>query len=123
MLGNQKIVEFYNCNPDVLNNVQLLEQEIVKIVQEANATVIKHYFHQFSPYGVSGVIVISESHIAIHTFPEYNYASVDIYTCGDKVDLEYIFHNIKFLLQSKNFYNIKLERGSQFNFIKGEKNE
>ena len=50
------------------------------------ATIVQKNFHLFSPYGVSGVVVISESHLAIHTWPELGYAAVDVFTCGEKVN-------------------------------------
>lgn len=53
---------------------------------EAGAEIRETVFHKFSPQGVSGVVVISESHLAIHTWPEYGYAAVDIFTCGDRVN-------------------------------------
>lgn len=52
----------------------------------SSTRVINHLFHRFSPSGISGVIVIAESHLAIHTWPEHKFASVDIYTCGTEVD-------------------------------------
>ena len=53
---------------------------------EVGATVIDDIFHQFSPQGVTGVVAIAESHLCIHTWPEYGYAAVDIFTCGDGFD-------------------------------------
>ena len=49
-------------------------------------TVIKSFFHAFSPHGITGMIIITESHFSIHTWPEYGYAAVDIFTCGTRVD-------------------------------------
>ncbi|MGC8604605.1 MAG: adenosylmethionine decarboxylase, partial [Desulfomonilaceae bacterium] len=52
----------------------------------AGATVLKTAFQNFNPQGVSGVVVIAESHLTIHTWPEYGYAAIDIFTCGTRVD-------------------------------------
>lgn len=82
-LGRHLLVEFYNCNPDVINNLQLVEQYMNEAALAAGSTIVKSVFHRFQPFGVSGVVVIAESHLAIHTWPEYNYASVDLYTCGE----------------------------------------
>lgn len=59
---------------------------MVNAALEAGAEVREFVFHKFSPQGVSGVVVISESHLAIHTWPELGYAAVDVFTCGDKVN-------------------------------------
>ena len=85
-LGRHLIVEFYNCNSEVINNVELVERYMNEAALNAGSTIVKSVFHRFQPYGVSGVVVIAESHLAIHTWPEYNYASVDLYTCGTCVD-------------------------------------
>ena len=85
-LGSHILVEFTNCKADVLNDVGQIEKCMVEAAQIAGATVINSTFHHFSPYGVSGVVVIQESHLAIHTWPEYKYAAVDLFTCGDTVD-------------------------------------
>ena len=85
-LGRHIIVEYFNCNPDILNDVILIETSMVGAAKEAEATVINSTFHHFSPFGVSGVVVIQESHLAIHTWPEFGYAAVDVFTCGEVVD-------------------------------------
>ena len=59
---------------------------MVDAAREANAEVLKVAFHRFQPHGVSGVVVIAESHLSIHTWPESGYAAVDFYTCGDHTD-------------------------------------
>ncbi|GAA4837595.1 adenosylmethionine decarboxylase [Algivirga pacifica] len=84
-LGRQLTGEVKECNPEILNNVIAVEQAMVKAAQEANATVINSTFHHFSPYGVSGVVVIQESHLAVHTWPEYGFATIDFFTCGEHV--------------------------------------
>ncbi|MEX2572903.1 MAG: adenosylmethionine decarboxylase, partial [Balneolaceae bacterium] len=85
-LGRQLLVEFYDCEKSKLNDVSYIEQALLQATRESRATVISHNFHKFSPYGVSGVIVIAESHVTIHTWPEYCYAAVDVFTCGDLID-------------------------------------
>ena len=75
-LGNHILVEFMNCDPHIMNDVSAIERDMVAAAQKAGATVINSTFHHFSPYGVSGVVVIQESHLAIHTWPEYGYAAV-----------------------------------------------
>ncbi|NMB41722.1 MAG: S-adenosylmethionine decarboxylase proenzyme [Firmicutes bacterium] len=85
-LGRHVLAEFYGCSPDILNDTVLIEQVMVKAALEAGAEVREVIFHKFAPQGVSGVVVISESHLAIHSWPEFGYAAVDVFTCGTTVD-------------------------------------
>lgn len=118
-LGKEVLVELYGCNPAVLDNVKILEQHLRLSAQKANATVVKSVFHRFSPYGVSGVVVIAESHIAIHTWPEYRYAAVDIFTCGDTIDPWIACDYLKEVLEAESISSIELRRGN-FKTAKGE---
>ncbi|TYO94963.1 adenosylmethionine decarboxylase [Desulfallas thermosapovorans] len=85
-LGRHVLAEIYGCEYDILNDIGKVEKIMVNAALEAGAEVREFVFHKFSPQGVSGVVVISESHLAIHTWPELGYAAVDVFTCGDKVD-------------------------------------
>ncbi len=85
-LGRQVTVDFFDCDKAVLNDVARMEGYLLEAARRAKATIVKSLFHSFNPYGVSGVVVIAESHLAVHTWPEYGFASVDIYTCGPVVD-------------------------------------
>ncbi|TYP59865.1 adenosylmethionine decarboxylase proenzyme [Thermosediminibacter litoriperuensis] len=85
-LGRHILAEIYDCDPNVLNDRDLIEEIMVKAALEAGAEVREVAFHKFSPQGVSGVVVISESHLTVHTWPELGYAAVDVFTCGDKVN-------------------------------------
>ena len=85
-LGRHVLAEFYGCSAEILNDIQRIERTMVDAALEAGAEIREVAFHKFSPQGVSGVVVISESHLAIHTWPELGYAAVDVFTCGDKVD-------------------------------------
>ncbi len=78
-LGRQILVEFYECDENVLNNVAQIEAILLEGTRSSGASIISHKFHKFSPHGVSGMVVIAESHVAIHTWPEYSYAAVDIF--------------------------------------------
>ena len=84
-LGMQIVAEYYECPADTLSDVSEIERILLGAAEEMQATVITSAFHHFSPMGVSGVVVIQESHIAIHTWPEYGYAAIDIFTCGTEL--------------------------------------
>lgn len=119
-LGKQILVEFYDCDQSKINDVSYIENSLLQATKESNATIISHNFHKFSPYGVSGVVVIAESHVAIHTWPEYNYAAVDIFTCGDTIDPWTIQEKLKELFDSKNVSSMEMKRGL-FKVPKGQK--
>ncbi|WP_296864420.1 adenosylmethionine decarboxylase [Thermosyntropha sp.] len=85
-LGRHILAEIYGCKFEVLNDLKKIEDIMLNAALEAGAEVREFVFHKFSPQGVSGVVVISESHLAIHTWPELGYAAVDVFTCGEKVD-------------------------------------
>ncbi|WP_340102578.1 adenosylmethionine decarboxylase [Rhodohalobacter sp. 8-1] len=110
-LGRQILVEFYDCKESTINDVEYIESSLIKATEASNATIISHNFHKFSPYGVSGVVVIAESHVAIHTWPEYNYAAVDIFTCGDTIDPWIIQEHLKEYFESKNVSSMEMKRG------------
>lgn len=81
-VGRHLIAEFYCCDSSLLNDVSAVRSAMLKAAERTGATVMGDTFHGFEPQGVSGTVVISESHLSIHTWPEYRYASMDIYTCG-----------------------------------------
>lgn len=85
-LGRHILAEIHGCDANLLNNVRQVEEVMIRAALEAGAEVREYVFHKFSPQGVSGVVVISESHLTIHTWPELGYAAVDVFTCGDTVD-------------------------------------
>lgn len=84
--GTHIICELSGCDARVLADVDVVRDTMVAAAREANAEILKVAFHRFQPHGVSGVVVIAESHLSIHTWPESGYAAVDCYTCGDHTD-------------------------------------
>lgn len=87
-VGHHYIVEGSGCSPDVISRVEHVEQIMVRAAEVANVQAWSISFHRFSPTGVSGVVVISESHLAVHTWPEFGYVALDIFTCGDRAKPE-----------------------------------
>ncbi len=110
-LGRQILVEFYKCNSTILKDVANIEKYMLEAAVLAKATIVRHTFHAFSPFGVSGVVVIAESHIAIHTWPEYNYAAVDIFTCGETIDPWIIYKYLENKFESQQSSNMEMKRG------------
>jgi S-adenosylmethionine decarboxylase len=106
------LIEIKNCYFDLLNNKDFIETELIKAVKQGGATYISHFFHQFSPQGVSGVVVIAESHLSIHTWPEQGYAALDVFTCGDKQMGENIIRNLIDSLNPGEFDIQYIKRGN-----------
>lgn len=77
------LVEYHGCNRAMLDDLQGIEALMRVAAKAAGTTIVSSVFHPFTPQGVSGVVVIEESHLSIHTWPEHGYASVDFFTCGD----------------------------------------
>lgn len=84
-LGKHLIIELEGCPPELINDIGFIRQSLLTAAEEIGATIMGESFHRFSPQGVSGVVVIAESHISIHTWPEHGYAAADIFTCGERV--------------------------------------
>ena len=111
-LGRHILVEFFGCESEILNEVSTIETGMVNAAEKAGATVINSTFHHFSPYGVSGVVVIQESHLAIHTWPEYQYSAVDLFTCGDSVNPWVSFDFLKEAFKATSYSALEMRRGS-----------
>jgi len=110
-LGRHLLLELKICNEEVLDDLGFLKDCLNEAAIQSGATVVGESFYHFSPCGVSGVVNIAESHIAIHTWPEYRYAAVDVFTCGNDVDPEKAARWITEKLGSKNHSLIELRRG------------
>ncbi len=82
-LGRHLLLELFDCDSDAINNLEAVKGALVEAAKRAQATIVDVVFHEFNPFGISGVVVIAESHLSIHTWPEYRYAAVDIFSCGE----------------------------------------
>lgn len=110
-IGRHVIAELWECNEDKLNDIVFIEKLFVDAALKAGAEVREVAFHKFAPQGVSGVVIISESHLTIHSFPEHGYASIDVYTCGDRIDPNVAADYIAEALDAKSIERVELPRG------------
>lgn len=110
-LGKQLLGELYACNHTALNSPEKMKSIMEQAALEANATIVQSVFHHFSPYGVSGVVVIQESHFAVHTWPEHNFVSVDFYTCGNTAFPEKAMEYLINILSPTKFDLKEVDRG------------
>ncbi|MCK6520591.1 adenosylmethionine decarboxylase [Myxococcota bacterium] len=87
-LGWHHLVELHGCDRAALDDLPRIEAALLAAARAAGATVLDARFHKFAPQGVSGVVLIAESHLSVHTWPEHGYAAVDLFTCGVSLDAE-----------------------------------
>ena len=87
-LGRHLLLELKDCNQERLNDLDFIRDTLLTAAITSGATVLGESFHPFSPQGISGVVIIAESHLSIHTWPEHDYAAADIFTCGTTVKPE-----------------------------------
>jgi S-adenosylmethionine decarboxylase len=81
--GKHYLIDLRDCDPEIIKSVDPTREIVLRAAKECGATILDDYFHQFQPMGVSGVVLIAESHISVHTWPESGFAAVDIFTCGE----------------------------------------
>jgi S-adenosylmethionine decarboxylase proenzyme len=88
ILGISLELDIVKCDEKIIGDVEKVRKIMLEIANEIKVKIVSSDFMQFNPYGVSGVIVIAESHIAVHTWKEYRFVSIDLYTCDLKIDLD-----------------------------------
>lgn len=110
-LGKHMLLELKDCDAGLLNNMDYLREALNAVAILIGATVIKDSFYQFSPQGISGVVIIAESHISIHTWPEFCYAAVDVFTCGEVIQPAKAVKPLAEKLKAKATSYIELKRG------------
>ncbi len=110
-LGKHILVDLYECPSELLNDVEHIEASMQKAARRAGATILNSNFHRFSPHGVTGVLTIQESHLAIHTWPEYGYAAVDLFTCGQTINPWRAYEVLKEELHAKRATAVEMHRG------------
>lgn len=100
-LGKHVTLEYYECDPEILANGRVMEDLFIAAAKAAGATVLGSDFHEFTPQGVSGFVIIAESHFSVHAWPEHEYAAVDIFTCGDSINFQVAIDTLKAGMKSE----------------------
>jgi len=111
VLGYHYLAEYHSCDISVIDSESDISEILLEAARVSGATIIDSFFHSFSPQGVSGVIVIAESHISIHTWPEHGYAAVDLFSCGDFDYQKALDHIGDGLVSEDRIYSV-VERGN-----------
>ena len=110
-LGKHVLIVAYWCDGSVLDDLERLKHHMLESARLIGATIIDNRFHRFSPQGVSGVVVIAESHLALHTWPEHRYAAIDLFTCGSTLDVEPGIDYLKAVLGARTMVVTEVPRG------------
>jgi S-adenosylmethionine decarboxylase len=111
VLGRHMLLELFSCDEKVLDDLAAIEAFMKEAARVSGATIVESVFHRFQPHGISGVVVVAESHLAIHTWPEYGYAAVDFFTCGPGIDYWQAHNHLKQALAAEDSEVREIERG------------
>lgn len=111
ILGIHYLLDFYDCNNDYLVSISKIKEVMIEAGKIGNFNVVKSCFHQFKPYGVSGVLVLKESHFTIHTWPEYQYAAIDIFLCDTNINIENVVKYLCDIFSTNNYKMRTINRG------------
>ena len=109
--GSQVVLDLYDCEPTHLDDLPWVKQTLESAARAAGATIVETIFHKFAPWGISGVVVIAESHLAIHIWPEKRYAAIDVFTCGESVRTDVATAFLARAFGSKRSVNRNFTRG------------
>jgi S-adenosylmethionine decarboxylase len=110
-LGTHLLLELRKCEPTQLDDIEFIRGTFLAAAEELGVTILSESFHQFSPQGVTGIISIAESHFSVHTWPEFGYAAVDIFTCGAEFEPSRAAEFIVQRLQAEDPEIITIQRG------------
>jgi len=109
--GRHVAMDVWGVKYDRLNNAEWLQTQMVQAAETSGATVLSVQAKQFKPQGATVLVLLSESHLSIHTYPEKGFAAIDCYTCGETVDPQTAVNYMVSVLQPERVYAKKLVRG------------
>lgn len=112
-LGTHIIAEFFGCSH--LNDLPVIREALIGAANACGATILGTHFHTFEPQGLTGYVLLAESHISVHTWPEYGYAAVDVYTCG-LMETEKAVEHLREILKADRVEANKIMRGDTAEF-------
>lgn len=112
-LGVQILADIYDCDAAILDDADRIREALLEGARRAGAEIVSHSVHHFSPHGVSGVVVIAESHLAIHTWPEHRYAALDLFTCGASIRPAACFDYLRQALGGGHYETSRVRRGGR----------
>ncbi|MDQ0090843.1 S-adenosylmethionine decarboxylase [Paenibacillus anaericanus] len=109
--GRHVAVDTWGVDFEVLNNADLLQEHLVEAAESCGATILSMQSKQFEPQGATVLVLLSESHLSIHTYPERGFAAIDCYTCGETVDPQLAIDYLVSVLKPDKIFAKQLIRG------------
>ena len=110
-LGTHVLLELFQCEPKKLEDRDYVAKVLVKAAKKAKAKIVDTFFHQFNPTGVSGIVVIEESHFTVHTWPEHGFVAIDFFFCSEKVDIQEAVNVIRQSFEPGYMSFLEVKRG------------
>lgn len=111
IIGKHIIAELYGVSKELISDEGRVKGVVEKVIEKARLTKVGSVYKQFNPRGVTGVVLVAESHISIHTWPEYELVNLDIFTCGDITKTEKAFQLFLDQFKPKSYRHYILDRG------------
>ncbi len=111
ILGKHAIIDLSNCNAETLQDYELIKSLLAQAADIAKVTIIGTMDRYFTPHGYTAVLVLEESHLSIHTWPEFNYVSIDLYSCNLETNFQAVTDFLSDGFQAKKTQFTLLERG------------
>lgn len=113
--GVHYLLEFFGCAKEQLDSLPFMRKLLSKAIADSGITVLNKHFYKFSPHGITGYLLLSASHISIHTWPEYSYITCDVFSCGGDDEAEHIVQYIRGNICHGRMKRRKLKRGFRVN--------
>ncbi|SDF48368.1 adenosylmethionine decarboxylase [Sporomusa acidovorans] len=110
-IGRHLTTDMYGCNRDHLTDLEFVKSAMLTSIKEAGLSVIDIIDHQTEPQGLTIIALLGQSHMSIHTFPQLNYAAVDIFTCGDYSHSDRVITILKRFLKPEKTRTTNIMRG------------
>lgn len=111
VLGKLSIVDLTGCDRALIDDLEHVQKELTEASIHCGATIVKATFHAFAPQGITGILAISESHISIHTWPEHDFATVDVFCCNGSINVDLLSKMLKTSFKAKEIHIRSIDRG------------
>lgn len=112
-LGLHLLLEMQNCDEGLLKDPRKTRRILYDVARKSGMTPLKDVFHTFTPHGVSGVLLLAESHVSLHTWPEFGYAAVDFFTCNTATDMKLVEELFVDRFRPTDFESSVIKRGER----------
>lgn len=111
--GRHVAVDTWGVDFNILNDGEYLKNRMIEAAEKSGATVLSVQYKQFDPQGATVLVLLSESHLSIHTYPEKGFAALDCYTCGDTVDPQVAIDYLLEIFKPQRIFDKMLKRGME----------